>query len=83
MTLFFQDEHLRDNDITKFREILWRPWLENRYSLDILFCKILRPICPDEMSRSFTLATCQMLGTRLQVSSEYTLANKSLNEYGE
>ena len=71
-----------NNHFGTFRKELWRPWIEGKYVFDIMFCKMLNPICPAEMTQSFVLAQCQMLGVRVpsiatfspQFFSSYLLA---------
>ena len=55
-----------NNHFGAFRKELWRLWVEGRYVYDVMFCRMLNPICSAEMTQSFVLAQCQMLGARVQ-----------------
>ena len=76
MMKHFADESSKENQVSPevydniqfgaFRKELWRPWIQGKYVYDIMFCKMLNPICPAQMTKSFSLAQCQMLGIRVQ-----------------
>ena len=83
MMKHFEDESGKENQVSldvydntqfgAFRKELWRPWIEGKYAYDIMFCKMLNPTCPAEMTKSFTLAQCQMLGIRVQSIATFSV----------
>ena len=48
----------------KMKQKLWWRWLTRSYTFDIVYSKILRPLCPSAMKGCLSLAMCTALGVQ-------------------